>query len=104
MTKTLNQIIFLFLHQNQNIFFSNIGNQNIFLEKNHNPPLQVKWSFPYGAITRLKIIYIYVRHRAYIENCTASAVADCLLGTFKSTVPRDCKKVEAFCQVHLNLI
>ena len=95
MTKTLNQIIFLFLHQNQNIF----------LEKKHNPPpLQVKWLFPYGAITRLKIIYIYVRHRAYIENCTASAVADCLLGTFKSTVPRDCKKVEAFCQVHLNLI
>ena len=30
---------FFFLHQNQNIFFSNIGNQNIFLEKNHNPPL-----------------------------------------------------------------
>ena len=26
------------LHQNQNIFFSNIGNQNIFLEKNHTPP------------------------------------------------------------------
>ena len=44
MTKTLNQIFF-FLHQNQNIFFSNIGNQNIFLEKNHTP-LQVKWSFP----------------------------------------------------------
>ena len=38
MTKTLNQIFF-FLHQNQNIFFSNIGNQNIFLEKNHNPPI-----------------------------------------------------------------
>ena len=35
---------FFFLHQNQNILFSNIGNQNIFLEKNHN--LQVKWSFP----------------------------------------------------------
>jgi hypothetical protein len=33
MTKTLNRIIFFFLHQNQNIFFSNIGNQNIFLEK-----------------------------------------------------------------------
>jgi hypothetical protein len=29
---------FFFLLQNQNIFFSNIGNQNIFLEKNHNPP------------------------------------------------------------------
>jgi hypothetical protein len=24
---------FFFLHQNQNIFFSNIGNQNVFLEK-----------------------------------------------------------------------
>ena len=38
--ETLNQIIFFFLHQNQNIFFSNIGN----LE---NPPLQVEWSFSY---------------------------------------------------------
>jgi hypothetical protein len=46
MTKTLNHIIFFFLQHNQNIFFSNIGNQNIFLEKNHIPPLQVKWSFP----------------------------------------------------------
>ena len=33
---------FFFLHQNQNIFFSNIGNQNIILEKNHTPPFQVK--------------------------------------------------------------
>ena len=41
MTKTPNQIIIFFLHQNQNIFFSNIGNQNIFLEKNHNPTFQV---------------------------------------------------------------
>jgi hypothetical protein len=47
MTKTLNQIIFFFLHQNQNIFFSNIGNLNIFLEKKHNTPLQVKWPVPY---------------------------------------------------------
>ena len=37
MTKTLNQIIFFSLHQNQNTFFSNIGNQIIFLEKKHNP-------------------------------------------------------------------
>jgi hypothetical protein len=35
MTNTLNQILF-FLHQNENIFFSNIGNQNIFLEKKNN--------------------------------------------------------------------
>ena len=32
MTKTLNQIIFFFLHQNQYIFFSYIGHQNIFFE------------------------------------------------------------------------
>ena len=37
---------FFSLHQNQNIFFSNIGNHNIFLEKNQTPPLQVKWLFP----------------------------------------------------------
>jgi hypothetical protein len=39
---------FFFLHLNQNIFFSNIGNQNIFLEKTITPPrpFQVKWSFP----------------------------------------------------------
>jgi hypothetical protein len=50
-TKTLNQIIFFFLHQNQNIFFSN----NIFLEKKTYlppPPLQVKWSFPYINVYR----------------------------------------------------
>ena len=32
---------FFFLHQNQNIFFSNIGNQNIILEKKHNPPFKL---------------------------------------------------------------
>ena len=37
MTNTLNRIIIFFLHQNQNIFFSNIGNQNIFLEKKPYP-------------------------------------------------------------------
>jgi hypothetical protein len=35
---------FFFLHQNQNIFFSNIGNHNIFLEKKHNPtPFKLNW-------------------------------------------------------------
>jgi hypothetical protein len=48
MTKTQSDYFFS-LHQNQNIFFSNIVNQNIFLEKNHNPPIQVKWSFPYSG-------------------------------------------------------
>jgi hypothetical protein len=33
---------FFFLHQNQNIFFSNIGNQNIFLEKKTiTPPFKL---------------------------------------------------------------
>ena len=50
MTKTLNQIIFIFLHQNQNIFFSNNGNQNILLGMKPYPPppppLEVKSSVP----------------------------------------------------------
>jgi hypothetical protein len=46
MTKTLNQIIFFFLHQKQNIFFSNIGNQNIFLEKKHTPPFKLNGRSP----------------------------------------------------------
>ena len=32
--------------EDQNIFFSNIGNQNIFLEKNHNPPPPFKLNGP----------------------------------------------------------
>ena len=38
--------LFFFLHQNQNIFFSNIGNQNIFLGKNHNPPFKLNGRSP----------------------------------------------------------
>ena len=32
---------FFFLHQNQNIFFNNIGNQNIFFRITHNPPFKL---------------------------------------------------------------
>jgi hypothetical protein len=35
MIKTLNQIIIFFLHQNQNIFFSNIENQNTMTDVAH---------------------------------------------------------------------
>ena len=66
MAKTLNQIICFFLHQNQNIFFSNIGNQNIFLEKNHNPPFKLngrslictgKWfAVPASLLTHVEFI------------------------------------------------
>jgi hypothetical protein len=53
-----------FLHPNQNIFFSNIGNQNMFLEKNHNPPLQVKWSFPKAGF-----IEVTVRSQGSEQSC-----------------------------------
>jgi hypothetical protein len=38
MTKTLNQIIFFIPPPKSEYFFSNIGNQNIFLEKKHSLP------------------------------------------------------------------
>ena len=49
MTKTLNQIFF-FLHQNHNIFISNIENLNIFFrKKKHTPPtLEDKMVRPLG--------------------------------------------------------
>ena len=40
------RLFVFFLHQNQNIFSATLGIRIFFLEKNHNPPLQVKWSFP----------------------------------------------------------
>ena len=51
---------FYFLHQIENIFFSNIGNQNIFLEKKYTPPpppLQVKWSFPYSLSRGRSVVF-----------------------------------------------
>jgi hypothetical protein len=52
MTKTLNQIMFSFLHQNQNIFFSNIGNQNIVLKK-LNGPSPIKLGVTYDSLVVL---------------------------------------------------
>ena len=52
MAKTLNQIIFFFLHQNQNIC----------LEKTHNPPsLQVKWSFPNMSLDNQRKITLILK-------------------------------------------
>ena len=49
MTKILNQIIF-FLHQNQNIFFSNSGNQNIFIrKKKHTNFLQILFRINFAS-------------------------------------------------------
>ena len=53
---------FFFLHQNQNLFFGNIGNQNMFLEKNITP-LEAKWSFPYDKIK----VANGIQQRSYIS-------------------------------------
>jgi hypothetical protein len=60
MTKTLNQIILFFLHQNQNIFFSNIGNQNIVLEKKPYPP-------PPFMLNGRSLITIYTNINLYMN-------------------------------------
>ena len=44
---------FFFPPPKSEYFFSNIGNQNFFLEKNHSPsPMEVKWSIPKTMKTR----------------------------------------------------
>ena len=50
MTKSLNQIFFFFLHQNQNNFFSNIGNQNICLGKIHTYICKATDMLPEGIV------------------------------------------------------
>ena len=52
---------FFFLHQNQNIFFSNIGNQNIFLEKNHNPPFKLNGRSLTHCATRTLGTLVYLQ-------------------------------------------
>jgi hypothetical protein len=71
MTKTLNHIIIFFLHQNQNIFFSNIGNQNIFLDKNQSLSIKGSLIFPLmnGAYN----------FNMYIKGCFSGSL-QCLLG------------------------
>jgi hypothetical protein len=45
MTKTLNQIFF-FPPPKSEYYFQPHWESEFFLEKNHTPPLQVKWSVP----------------------------------------------------------
>ena len=56
MTKTLNQIFF-FLHQNQNIFFSNIGNLNISLGKNR--PFRQNQSCKWNSTKKLHQLLLF---------------------------------------------
>ena len=46
MTKTLNQINIFFPPPKSEYFFQQQWESEYFFRKNHNPPLQVKWSFP----------------------------------------------------------
>ena len=52
MTKTLNQIIFFFLHLNQNIF----------LEKNHNPPFKLN-----GRSLTCRHTIVFLRQRLLLK-------------------------------------
>ena len=59
MAKTVNQIFFFSSTKIRIFFFSNIGNQNIFLKKKNitpPPPLQVKWSFPKMHCKRYELL------------------------------------------------
>jgi hypothetical protein len=66
MTKTLNQIFF-FLHQNQNIFFSNIGNQNIFLEINQSGRLLIRVYIYFPCIREIWR-FVWVKHSDLIND------------------------------------
>ena len=73
MTKILNQIIFFFLHQNRNIFFSNI-----------TPPLlQVKWSFPNTLYAMSSVLDRYIWgmegkiHKNYAKECRMGTCKPC---------------------------
>ena len=66
---------FFFLHQNQNLFFSNIGNQNIFLEKKPYPPWKLNgpslihfviFTQPHPPILKFWPIYTFFFSELYI--------------------------------------
>jgi hypothetical protein len=80
MTKTLNQIIFLFLHQNQNIFFSNIGNQNIlFRRKTYPPPWKlIGPSLMY--LTNITFVLVLGTTSNYNTNIKCSGIFTCKIG------------------------
>ena len=62
MTKTLNQIIFFFPPPKSEYFFQ--GNQNIFLEKKHNPPFKLNgpslMTLPIKTITSVLKVSKYI--------------------------------------------
>jgi hypothetical protein len=77
---------FFFLHQSQNIFFRNIGNQNIFLEKNHNPPFKLNGRSLIG-------ILIFVRKLIF-------AALYCMLCSKLRCASDDGSHMEQPCAIH----
>ena len=76
--KNFESDFFFFLHQNQNIFYSNIGNQNI-LEKKHTPP--PPWKLNGSSLT-----YNYENKSVYclLVLCTADIIIISSKGSFLS--------------------
>jgi hypothetical protein len=52
MTKTLNQICFFPPPKSEYFFQQHWESEHFFRKKNITPPLQVKWSFPYGLFKK----------------------------------------------------
>jgi hypothetical protein len=102
MTNTLNQIIFFSLHQNQNIVFSNIWNQNIFLEKKHNPPppsfklngrsllqwyISTSWcEVEYPGRKPDWSLCIYLYRRIWLKTYLKTVFSKCLLTQLRSDI------------------
>jgi hypothetical protein len=60
---------FFFLHQNQNIFFSNMGNKNIFLEKNHKPPFKLNGrSLKTKCVVKIHLLKNFGNFKAFNRN------------------------------------
>jgi hypothetical protein len=82
MTKTLNEIIFFFLHQNQYIFFSNTGDQNIFFRKHNPPPFKLNGRSLIGNIVNI------VQH-SHLYNSFLLIIVACIVILLVAILYRD---------------
>ena len=90
MTKILNHIIF-FSSTKIRIFFSaTLGIRIFFLEKNHNPPLQVKWSVPNQKIPW---ITTYVKLSNEITRYAKLSNEICTTKTYHEKLWMKCKEI-----------
>ena len=89
MTKTLNQIIFFFLHQNQNIFSATLGIGIFFQKKNIASPLEVKQSIP--QLTEILFDHKFLSdvtgcRKSQVSDCTSSTVFGAKIGKARQTM------------------